>query len=128
MVRRMTEIIRTVNLRKTYGELAALDNLNLSIKEGEIFGFLGLNGAGKTTTIRILLGMVSPTSGQAYLENQRVDRRSIDMWNNVGYIVETPYSYPELTVGENLEIVSRLRNIKDRNSVNWMLEKLKLEE
>lgn len=128
MVRRMTEIIRTVNLRKTYGELAALDNLNLSIKEGEIFGFLGLNGAGKTTTIRILLGMVSPTSGQAYLENQRVDRRSIDMWNNVGYIVETPYSYPELTVGENLEIVSRLKNIKDRNSVNWMLEKLKLEE
>lgn len=128
MVRRMTEIIRTVNLRKTYGELAALDNLNLSIKEGEIFGFLGLNGAGKTTTIRILLGMVSPTSGQAYLENQRVDRRSIDMWNNVGYIVETPYSYPELTVRENLEIVSRLKNIKDRNSVNWMLEKLKLEE
>lgn len=72
--------------------------------------------------------MVSPTSGQAYLENQRVDRRSIDMWNNVGYIVETPYSYPELTVRENLEIVSRLKNIKDRNSVNWMLEKLKLEE
>lgn len=124
----MTEIIKTVNLTKNYGEVAAVDDLNLSIKKGEIFGFLGLNGAGKTTTIRILLGMVKSTSGECYLQGERIGRGNIDIWNDVGYIVETPYSYPELTVVENLEIVGKLRNIKDKHSVNWIIEKLKLEE
>lgn len=94
----MTEIIKTTNLTKTYGKIHAVDNLNLSIKQGEIFGFLGLNGAGKTTTIRMLLGMITPTSGQCYLQGKRIGRGNINIWNDVGYIVEAPYSYPELTV------------------------------
>lgn len=124
----MIEIISTTNLTKTYGEIHAVDKVNLSVKQGEIFGFLGLNGAGKTTTIRMLLGMIAPTSGQCYLQGQKVSAGNINTWCDVGYIVETPYSYPELTVRENLEIVRRLRGIEDKSCVNWIIKKLKLED
>ncbi len=124
----MVEIINTTNLTKIYGKIHAVDNVNLSVKQGEIFGFLGLNGAGKTTTIRILLGMIAPTSGECYLQGQKVSAGNINTWRDVGYIVETPYSYPELTVRENLEIVRRLRGIQDKSCVNWIIKKLKLED
>jgi len=124
----MSEIIITTNLTKVYGKVNAVNNINLSVKKGEIFGFLGLNGAGKTTTIRMLLGMIAPTSGQCYLQGQKVSAGNINTWRDVGYIVETPYSYPELTVRENLEIVRKLRGIEDKNCVNWIIKKLKLED
>lgn len=124
----MHEIISTTNLTKTYDQVHAVNKLNLSVKKGEIFGFLGLNGAGKTTAIRMLLGMITPTSGQCYLQGQKVDAGNINTWSDVGYIVETPYSYPELTVKENLEIVRRIRDIQDKGSVNWIIKKLRLEE
>jgi len=124
----MNEIINTINLTKTYGKTKAVNNINLSVKEGEIFGFIGLNGAGKTTAIRMLLGMISPTSGECYLQGEKVNAGNTNTWNNVGYIVETPYSYPELTVRDNLEIVRKLRGVKDKDSVNWIIKKLKLEK
>jgi len=123
----MNEIINTTHLTKTYGKIHAVDNIDLSVKRGEIFGFLGLNGAGKTTAIRMLLGMVTPTSGQCYLQGKKVSAGNTDIWNDVGYIVETPYSYPELTVRENLEIISKLRGIRDKKCVDWIMNKLKLE-
>lgn len=124
----MSEVIKTINLTKTYGRVNAVDNLNLSVKQGEIFGFLGLNGAGKTTTIRMLLGMISPTSGQCYIQGQKIGKSNRNIWHDVGYIVETPYSYPELTVRENLEIIRNLRGLKDKSCVNWIMNKLKLED
>jgi len=123
----LNEIINTTNLTKIYGKTHAVDNVNLSVKQGEIFGFIGLNGAGKTTTIRMLLGMIAPTSGQCYLQGQRVKAGNINIWRDVGYMVETPYSYPELTIRENLEIVRKLRGIEDRGCVNWVIKKLRLE-
>lgn len=124
----MMEVIRTINLTKTYGEINVVDNLNLSVKKGEIFGFIGLNGAGKTTAIRMLLGMIAPASGECYIKGQKVSTGNINIWHDVGYIVETPYSYPELTVRENLEIICKLRDIKDESCVDWIIRKLKLEE
>lgn len=100
--------------------------MNLSVKKGEILGFLGINGAGKTTTIKMLLGMITPTSGQCYIQGQKVDKSNINIWNNVGYIVEIPHSYPDLTVKENLEIVRKLRGIEDKSCIDWILKKLKL--
>ena len=64
------EAIKTVNLSKKYGTINAVDNLNLSIDRGEIVGFLGLNGAGKTTTMRMMLGLIKPTSGECYLQGK----------------------------------------------------------
>jgi len=121
------EIIRTVNLSKHYGNVKAVDKISLNVKKGEIYGFLGLNGAGKTTTIRMLLGMIRPTNGKSYLKEERVDAGSSQLWNSVGYLVEIPYSYPELTVNENLEITRRLRFLPDSSSVDSIIRKLKLE-
>lgn len=124
----MAEMIKTVNLTKIYGGLKAVDNLNLSVKRGEILGFLGLNGAGKTTAIRMLLGLIKPTKGQCYLQGERIGAKSIEIWRDVGYIVETPFSYPELTVRENLAAVLALRGIKDKTRLDWILQKLRLQE
>ena len=122
------EAIKTVNLSKKYGENLVVDNLNLSIESGEIVGFLGLNGAGKTTTMRMLLGLIKPTSGECYIQGKKVDRYNLEVLNELGYIIETPYSYPDLTVQENLEIVSTLRGVRNKDVVDWVTEKLKLNQ
>jgi ABC-2 type transport system ATP-binding protein len=122
----MTYVILTEDLTKHYGEVHAAEAVHLQIKKGEIYGFLGLNGAGKTTTIRMLLGMIRPTRGKAYLFGKKVDPGNMDLWNNVGHMVEMPYAYPELTVFENLEIFRRLRFLKDVSMINEMMEKLHL--
>ena len=69
----MDEIIKTDKLSKSYKDVNAVDGVSLNVKKGEIYGFLGLNGAGKTTTIRMLLGMIRPTSGTSYLLGKKVD-------------------------------------------------------
>ncbi len=122
----METIIETRELTKKYGAFKAVDAVSLNVKKGEIFGFLGLNGAGKTTTIRMLLGMIQPTSGRSYLNGQRVHAGSRALWNQVGYLVEVPYAYPDLTVRENLEIIRRLRHIPDAGAVDSVMEKLQI--
>ena len=124
----MDNMIRTVNLSKHYSDVKAVSEINLNVRKGEIYGFLGLNGAGKTTTIRMLLGLIHPTSGEAYILNEKVHANHNELFKKIGSLVEIPYSYPNLTVRENLEIVRRLRFIKDKNAVNNVIEKLKLDQ
>lgn len=123
----MNDVIVMSDLTKVYGDTIAVNDVNLHVKKGQIFGFLGLNGAGKTTSIRMLLGMISPTRGECFILGEKVKAGGFGRWNNVGYIVETPYSYPELTVKENLEIVWKLRGLKDRSRISWIMGLLKLE-
>jgi ABC-2 type transport system ATP-binding protein len=123
---KMTHVIHTENLTKHYGDVHAAEDVTLHIKKAEIYGFLGLNGAGKTTTIRMLLGMIRPTRGSAFLFGQKVGPGNIGLWNRVGHLVETPYFYPELTVLENLEIYYRLRLLKDPGLLADVVEKLHL--
>jgi ABC-2 type transport system ATP-binding protein len=104
----MNLAIETEDLGKRYGEVVAVEHLSLRVAEGEIYAFLGLNGAGKTTTIRMLLGMIKPTWGTAHVLHTQVRLGSREPWAAVGYLVETPHSYPELTVYENLEAARRL--------------------
>ncbi|ULO07671.1 ABC transporter ATP-binding protein [Paenibacillus sp. 19GGS1-52] len=122
----MNAIIQTEGLTKHFRNNPAVEGISLHVDKGEIYGFLGLNGAGKTTTIRMLLGMIRPDSGSSYLFGQRVDAGSHKLWADVGYMVETPYSYPELTVLENLEIIRRLRGIPDRAAIDSVMDKLQL--
>jgi ABC-2 type transport system ATP-binding protein len=124
----MDAVIRTENLSKHFGKLKAVDRVTITVKKGEIYGFLGLNGAGKTTTIRMLLGLVSPTSGKCYLNGIKVSPGNPLLWEKTGYLVEIPYSYPDLTVRENLEIIRRLRLIKDIRSVDKVINDLALEQ
>ncbi|MFH0756823.1 MAG: ABC transporter ATP-binding protein [Bacteroidota bacterium] len=120
------DVILTENLTKHYGEVHATEAVQLQIRQGEIYGFLGLNGAGKTTTIRMLLGMIRPTRGMAWLFGKKVDPGNMELWNRVGHMVEMPYSYPELTVLENLEIFRRLRFLKGTKMLSEMMDQLHL--
>lgn len=124
----MEDAIKTIHISKKYGLSNVVDNLNLSIRYGEIVGFLGLNGAGKTTTMRMILGLIKPTSGECYIQGQKIDNDTLNTWKEVGYIIETPYSYPDLTVRENLEINSKLRGVNNKDSIDWVIEKLKLNQ
>lgn len=120
------EIITTTALTKKYSSTTALDNISLRVNEGEIYGFLGLNGAGKTTLIRTLLGMIQPDRGEIALFGRKLDRR-FDAWNDIGYLVETPYAYPNLSVLENLKVHYHLRQLGDFRLIARIIEKLGLE-
>ena len=118
-------IIQTEKLTKKFGNTIAVDKISINVREGEIYGFLGLNGAGKTTTIRLLLGMIKADSGNISLFGQKVKQAS-QIWNDVGYLVETPFSYPDLTVKENLEVCFQLRGLKDKKQIDRIISVLHL--
>lgn len=122
----MDDIIKTENISKHYGDVHAVSDISLTVRKSEIYGFLGLNGAGKTTTIRMLLGMIKPTSGAALITGKKVYADNHELWKNIGSLVEIPYSYPDLTVYENLDIIRRLRFISDKSSIDKVVDKLKL--
>ena len=122
----MNSAIETHNLVKRYGKVIAVDGLSLRVARGEIYAFLGLNGAGKTTTIRLLLGMVKPTSGEARVLGTRIRLGEKKPWGAVGYLVETADAYPELSVRENLEAMRRLRPGIKPSAVDHIIERLGL--
>jgi len=122
----MNIAIETHNLTKRYGDVTAVDDLSLCVERGEIYAFLGLNGAGKTTTIRALLGMVKPTAGEAWILGTRIGSGRQNPWDAVGYLVETPHAYPELSVRENLDAIRRLRPGIERKAVDRVIEQLAL--
>jgi ABC-2 type transport system ATP-binding protein len=124
----MTLPIETEDLGKRYGDVRAVEHLSLRVAEGEIYAFLGLNGAGKTTTIRMLLGMIKPTTGSATVLQTRVRLGRREPWAAVGYLVEIPHCYPELSVYENLEVARRLHPGTPRAAVGQIIERLALAE
>ena len=122
----MNHPIETHDLGKHYRDVRAVEHLSLQVAEGEIYAFLGLNGAGKTTTIRMLLGMIKPTTGTATVLQTRVRLGRREPWAAVGYLVETPQSYPELTVFENLEVARRLHPGTPREAIGRIIERMGL--
>jgi ABC-2 type transport system ATP-binding protein len=107
----MSTVIETINLTKRYRDLVAVNDLNLRVEEGEIFGFLGPNGAGKTTTILMLLGLSEPTSGQAKVCTFDPTRQPLEVKKRVGYLPENPGFYDDLSGRENLLYIARLNRI-----------------
>lgn len=106
-------MILTENLSKSFKNTLAVDNLNLHIQEGEVFGFLGPNGAGKTTTVRILTSLISPSSGNAAVNGFRVGQQDTQIRRSVGILTETPGMYDNLSAEFNLEIYANLYEVKD---------------
>ncbi len=119
--------IETNGLTKRYSDVVAVSAVDLRVRAGEIYGFLGLNGAGKTTTIRALLGMIRPSEGNVRVLDQAVGPHGRGPWRRVGYLVESPAAYPELTVTENLEIARRLQHRSDPGATARAVELLGLE-
>ncbi|UOQ49681.1 ABC transporter ATP-binding protein [Gracilibacillus caseinilyticus] len=99
----MEYIVNTTNLTKKFGKEKAVEGLDMKIPKGEIYGFLGPNGAGKTTTIRMLLGLMKPTSGSVQIFQKDLRKERISILSRVGSLVENPSYYPHLTAYENLE-------------------------
>ncbi|MBU4555900.1 MAG: ABC transporter ATP-binding protein [Actinobacteria bacterium] len=100
--------ITTRGLSKRYADVLAVDGLDLHVRRGEIYGFLGRNGAGKTTTIRMLLGLIRPTGGEVEVLGRRIVPGETEVFGRIGYLVESASAYPNLTVRENLEVQRRL--------------------
>lgn len=115
-------MIETINLTKRFGSKIAVHNLNLQVKKGELFGFLGPNAAGKTTTIKLLTGLLKPTSGSATVNGYDVHEEYIKAKSMLGYVPDIPYLYEKLTGREFLKFVSEIYGMNGRRSDNKIQE------
>jgi ABC-2 type transport system ATP-binding protein len=120
-----TCLIETRGLTRRFSTQLAVNNLNLSVPAGEVYGFLGPNGAGKTTAIRMLLGLIRPNAGEVRLFGQSLNGNHQSLMRRVGALVESPSLYPHLTGRENLEVTRRLLG-SPRNLIDVALETIKL--
>jgi ABC-2 type transport system ATP-binding protein len=112
----MSAVVETTNLTKRYREKLAVNALNLTVQEGEVFGFLGPNGAGKTTTILMLLGLTEPTSGKVAVCGFNPKLESLEVKRRVGYLPESPGFYDDLSARDNLLYMARLNRIPEEEA------------
>ena len=101
-------IIQTKKLTKKYGSSTVVNDVNLNVRQGHVYGLLGRNGAGKTTIMKMILGLSSISSGEVYLFGQPLKKNQNKLYPRIGSIVEIPGFYPNLTGTENLQIFARL--------------------
>ena len=123
-----TLAIETQGLSKQFGRHCAVDNLNLVIRPGTIFGFLGPNGAGKTTTIRMLLGLIRPSGGSGRILGFDIVRERAVFLPQIGAIVEAPAFYPSLSGRDNLQVLARTGGDMDKNHTAEVLRVVGLSE
>ncbi|ACD23603.1 ABC transporter ATP-binding protein [Clostridium botulinum] len=107
-------VLEIENLYKTLGKTEIIKGINLSIKQGEIFGFLGPNGAGKTTTIRMLVGLIQPSNGEIRICGYDLNKNKEKALKNVGAVVENPELYKYLSGRENLMQIARIRSVSKK--------------
>jgi len=126
----MPNVIQAKNLTKKFGDFTAVDAITFEVKEGEIFGFLGANGAGKTTAMRMLNGLLIPTSGEVSVAGFDVYRQSEKIKQNIGYMSQRFALYDDLTVRENIRFFGGIYGLKRRRikeKTERLLEELGLE-
>jgi len=123
------QIIEVKNLTKQFKEVKAVDNLNINVFKGDVFGFLGPNGAGKSTTIRMLLSLITPNDGDIKIFGMSLKEKRNDILKKVGAIVEKPDFYGYLSAFKNLEILGRLSGINPaKNKIMEILTLVGLEK
>ncbi len=125
-------MIQTRGLTKTYGDLRAVDDVHLDVREGDVYGFLGANGSGKTTTVRMLLGLVMANDGEAELFGEPMPKSSASVLPRVGALVEGPGAYPHLSGRANLALFDaaagpRVRRADRRARIAEVLEQVGLD-
>ncbi len=124
----MPPVIETTRLTKFYGPHPGLENLDLAVEPGQVFGLLGPNGAGKTTTIRLLLDFIKPTSGTASVFGLSVESDSIEIRSRTGYLPGDFIAYPNLTAGQVLDYFSNLRESDAQIGREELCERFKLDQ
>jgi ABC-2 type transport system ATP-binding protein len=115
-------MIATQNLRKTFGQLLAVDDVSLTVGEGEIYGLLGPNGAGKTTTIKLLLGLIRPTAGGGTVFGKDISTNSVEVRRRVGYLAQVPSYYMHMTARETLRFKARFYYSGPREAIEERVE------
>ena len=125
-------MIQTRGLTKTYGAVRAVDDVDLDVRDGDVYGFLGANGSGKTTTVRMLLGLVMANAGEAELFGERMPRSAASVLPRVGALVEGPGAYPHLSGRANLSLLDaaagpRVRRGDRRTRIGEVLEQVGLD-
>ncbi|MBO5840908.1 MAG: ABC transporter ATP-binding protein [Methanobrevibacter sp.] len=123
-------VIETQNLSKSYGDFQAVQNVDMNVEKGKIYGLLGRNGAGKTTTMCMLLGLTEPTEGSIKLFglDARDGKNRKEIYTKIGSIIETPGFYPQLNAHENLKIFSKLRGDYNPENIEKVLKLVNLSD
>ena len=117
-------MIKLNNVTKVYRGFRAVDNLNLEIKKGVVFGFLGPNGAGKTTTIKMMAGVLKPTQGQVLIDGIDIDHDPSEAKRRIGFVPDQPFVYEKLTGREFLQFVAGLYGLNHSQSLNGNMTRL----
>lgn len=117
-------MIKLIHLTKTYKELRAVDDLNLEVKEGTLFGFLGPNGAGKTTTIKMMAGVLKPSSGSVIIDGMNLAEEPEKVKRCIGFIPDRPYLYEKLTGMEFLKFIAGLYGMDHASSLQTKIRDL----
>lgn len=120
-------IVKATNLTKRFGNFTALDEVNLEVNKGEIYGFIGPNGAGKSTTIRVLLGILKATSGEATIFGQDVWKDAVDIHHRLAYVPGDVNLWPNLTGGEVIDLFIKLRGSNNENKRAELIEAFDLD-
>lgn len=121
-------ILKTHNITKKYGSQVAVDNVNITIRKGDIYGFIGQNGAGKTTLIRIITGLIHKSGGEIELLGASGENELNKARTMVGSLIETPSFYTNMTARENLEVSRLVRNIPGKKCIDEVLELVGLKD
>ena len=122
----MTAVVEARGLVKTYGEITAVDHVDLTVEPGDVYGYLGPNGAGKTTSLRMLLGLIRPSSGSARLFGRDPMIDGVRALEGVAGFVEAPRFYPYLSGRKNLELVAALDGGDARSQIDAALDTVDL--
>ncbi|UOE95327.1 ABC transporter ATP-binding protein [Alkalihalobacillus sp. LMS39] len=120
-------VVKTTNLTKKFGAFTALQSVNLEVNRGEVFGFIGPNGAGKSTTIRILLGIIKATTGEAMVFGQDVWKDAVDIHKRIAYVPGDVNLWPNLTGGEVIDLFIALRGNGEKKRREEFIEKFNLD-
>ncbi|WP_291731968.1 ATP-binding cassette domain-containing protein [Clostridium sp.] len=121
-------VLKTYNITKKYGEQLAVDNVNMTIKKGDIYGFIGQNGAGKTTLIRLITGLIHKSGGEIELLGVNEENELNKARTMVGSLIESPSLYTNMTARENLEVSRLVRNIPGKKCIDEVLELVGLKD
>lgn len=121
-------MIRLINLTKTYKGIRAVDNLNLEVERGSVFGFLGPNGAGKTTTIKMMAGVLKPTDGRIIINGMDMAKNPSEVKRCTGFIPDRPFLYEKLTGLEFLDFIAGLYGMEPHSGNTYIMELLEVFE
>ena len=124
----MDMVLQTIDLSKQYGTQFAVRDLNMNVERGKIYGLLGRNGAGKTTTIRMVTGLLQPTSGEVRLFGEEMKTPTKQVFERIGALIETPAFYENLTAKENLKIIADLRGMQSQGAIEDALKLVNLDK